>query len=149
HNMKTTPVDVQDIAEKCEEFDPDVVKIATTASNLSEASRVLHLGATAKTPTLPIAMGEIGVFTRILGAKYGAPFTYAGYNPERIFAAGILPYRSLIKDYRYNEINAQTEVYGVVGDPIEQSLSPAVHNAAFRHLGLNKIMVPFLVPSGE
>ena len=52
HNMKTTPVDVQDIAEKCEEFDPDVVKIATTASNLAEASRILHLGATAKAPTI-------------------------------------------------------------------------------------------------
>ena len=24
-----------------------------------------------------------------------------------------------------------------------------MHNAAFRHLGLNKVMVPFLVPNGE
>jgi 3-dehydroquinate dehydratase/shikimate dehydrogenase len=149
HNMKTTPVDVQDIAETCEEFDPDTVKIATTASNLAEASRVLHLGTTAKTPTIPIAMGEIGVFTRILGVKYGAPFTYAGFNPERVFAAGMLSFNHLKRDCRYDEINAQTEVYGVVGDPIEQSLSPAVHNAAFRHLGLNKVMVPFLVPNGE
>ncbi|HLH28556.1 MAG TPA: shikimate dehydrogenase, partial [Acidimicrobiales bacterium] len=37
----------------------------------------------------------------------------------------------------------------VIGDPIEQSLSPTIHNAAFRHLGLNKVMVPFLVPDGE
>ena len=37
----------------------------------------------------------------------------------------------------------------MIGDPIEQSLSPAIHNAAFRHLGLNKVMVPFLVPDGE
>src|SRR5262249_38392121 len=149
HNTKTTPVDVQDIAEKCEEFDADVVKIAATASNLAEASRILHLGVTAKTATIPIAMGEIGVFTRILGAKYGAPFTYAGFNPERVFAAGILPFRVMQKDYFYDAIDAQTEVYGVVGDPVEQSLSPAVHNAAFRHLGLNKVMVPFLVPNGE
>ena len=146
HNLKTTPVDLQDIAEKCEEFDPDVVKIATSASNLAEASRVLHLGATSKAPTIPIAMGEIGVFTRILGAKYGAPFTYAGFNPERVFAAGMIHYKDLQKDHRYDDINAQTEIYGVLGDPIEQSLSPAVHNAAFRHLGLNKIMAPFLVP---
>ena len=69
HNMKTTPVDLQDIAEKCEEFDPDVVKIATSATTLAEASRVLHLGTTAKAPTIPIAMGEIGVFTRILGRQ--------------------------------------------------------------------------------
>ena len=53
------------------------------------------------------------------------------------------------KDYFYNQIDSKTEIYGVIGDPIEQSLSPAVHNAAFRHLGLNKVMVPFLVPGGD
>jgi 3-dehydroquinate dehydratase/shikimate dehydrogenase len=149
HNMKTTPVDLQDIAEQCEEFDPDVVKIATAATTLAEASRVLHLGTTAKVPTIPIAMGEIGVFTRILGAKFGAPFTFAGFNPERVFAAGMLHYAVVKNDFAHGGINADTEVYGVLGDPIEQSLSPVVHNAAFQKLGLNKVMVPFLVPSGE
>jgi 3-dehydroquinate dehydratase/shikimate dehydrogenase len=149
HNTKTTPVDLQDIAEKCEEFDPDVVKIATTASTLGEAARVLHIGTTAKAPTVPIAMGEIGVFTRILGRKFGAPFTYAGFNPERVFAPGMLPHAVMKHDFAYRHIGAGTEIYGVVGDPIEQSLSPVVHNAAFRELGLNKVMVPFMVPSGE
>lgn len=149
HNLKTTPVDIQDIAEKCEESDPDIVKVATLATNLAEASRVLHLGVTGKYPTIPIAMGEVGVFTRVLGAKFGAPFTYAGFNPDRMFAPGMLPYSVLRKDYFYNAIDARTEVYGVIGDPIEQSLSPAIHNAAFRHHGLNKILVPFLVPKGE
>jgi 3-dehydroquinate dehydratase/shikimate dehydrogenase len=149
HNMKTTPVDIRDIAEKCEALDPDVVKVATSASTLAEASRVLHLGSTSKAPTIPIAMGEIGIFTRILGAKYGAPFTYAGFNPERVFAAGMQPFPIFKNDFAYDRINAQTEIYGVIGDPIEQSLSPIVHNAAFRHLGLNKVMVPFLVPEGD
>ena len=149
HNLKATPVDVQDLAEKAEEMDPDIVKVATAATTLAEASRVLHLGVTGKFPTIPIAMGEIGVFTRILGAKLGAPFTYAGFNPERTFAAGMLDYRVLKRDYFYNQIDSKTEVYGVIGDPIEQSLSPAIHNAAFRHLGLNKVLVPFLVPNGE
>ncbi len=149
HDMKATPVEIADIAEDCEKLDPDIVKIATTASTLAEASRVLHLASVAKAPTIPIAMGEIGIFTRILAAKYGAPFTFAGFNPERVFAAGMQPFPVLKKDFAYDQINAKTEVYGVLGDPIEQSLSPVVHNAAFRHLGLNKVMVPFLVPNGE
>jgi 3-dehydroquinate dehydratase/shikimate dehydrogenase len=149
HNMKGTPVDIRDIAEQCEALDPDIVKIAASASTLAEASRVLHLASVAKAPTIPIAMGEIGVFTRILGAKYGAPFTFAGFNPERVFAAGMQPFSILRRDYAYDRINAQTEVYGVLGDPIEQSLSPTIHNAAFAHLGLNKVMVPFLVPDGQ
>ncbi len=76
HNMKTTPVDVEDFADQCAEFDPDVIKIATSATTLAEASRVLHLATKSKAPMIPIAMGEIGVFTRILGRKFGAPFTY-------------------------------------------------------------------------
>jgi 3-dehydroquinate dehydratase/shikimate dehydrogenase len=149
HNMKTTPVDVADIAEKCEEFDPDIVKIATNATSLAEAARVLHLATTSKSPMIPIAMGELGVFTRILGAKFGAPFTFAGFNPERVFAAGMLPHPVLKRDMAYERINGETDVYGVLGDPIEQSLSPTIHNAAFAHLGLNKVMVPFLVPDGQ
>lgn len=149
HNLKNTPVDVQDIAEECEGLDADIVKIATSASTVAEASRVLHLAVTTKTPTIPIAMGEIGVFTRILGRKFGAPFTYCGFNPERVFATGMVPYAVMKKDYGYYEVNPQTDIYGVLGDPIEQSMSPVVHNAAFRHLKLNKVMVPFMIPSGE
>jgi 3-dehydroquinate dehydratase/shikimate dehydrogenase len=149
HNLKTTPVDIEDIADKSDELDPDIVKIATSASTLADTSRVLHLGVTGKFPTIPIAMGESGVFTRILGAKFGAPFTYAGFNPDRVFAVGMPQFPVLRKDYFYNQIDSKTEIYGVIGEPIEQSLSPAVHNAAFRHLGLNKVMVPFLVSGGD
>ncbi|MDR3619181.1 MAG: shikimate dehydrogenase [Paludisphaera borealis] len=149
HNLKNTPIDLADVAEQCATCDPDVVKIATLAHNFADAARVLKFGATSKRPTIAIAMGEVGTFTRILGAKYGAPFTYAGFNPERVFAAGMLSFPSLKKDYFYDQIDAQTEVYGVVGDPIGHSLSPAIHNASFRQLGLNKVMAPFLVPAGE
>jgi 3-dehydroquinate dehydratase/shikimate dehydrogenase len=149
HNLKTTPEDLQDIVEQCEELDPDIVKIATAAGSLAEASHVMRLGLSKKFPTIAIAMGDIGFFTRILGAKYGSPFTYAGFNPERIFAVGMPQFPVLRRDYCYNQINSKTRVYAVIGDPIQQSLSPAIHNAAFRHLGMNKVLVPILVPSGE
>ena len=61
----------------------------------------------------------------------------------------MIPFRRLQRDYHYNRINSQTEVYGVIGDPIAHSLSPVVHNAAFRQLGLNKVLVPFRVPEGS
>ncbi len=48
--------------------------------------------------------------------------------------------------YHYDQIDAQTEVYGVIADPVGHSLSPQIHNAAFAHLKLNKVYVPFRVP---
>ncbi len=149
HNLKKTPNEINDIADQCDEMDADVVKVATSAASIADALKVLALGPRSKVPTVTIAMGELGVFTRVLGAKYGAPFTYAGFNPERTFAPGMLRYQSLKREYFYDEINAETEVFAVIGDPIEQSLSPAIHNAAFRHLGLNKVLVPIHVPSGR
>ncbi len=42
-------------------------------------------------------------------------------------------------------ITGKTNVVGIIGNPIEHSLSPLMHNAAFKQLDLDYIYVPFLV----
>jgi shikimate dehydrogenase len=42
-------------------------------------------------------------------------------------------------------IDGSTQIYGILGRPVAHSLSPAMHNAAFRELGLNAIYVAFPV----
>jgi len=42
-----------------------------------------------------------------------------------------------------------TRVTGVIGWPVEHSLSPAIHNAAFAELGLDWVYVPMPVPPGR
>lgn len=42
-------------------------------------------------------------------------------------------------------ITGKTNVTGIIGNPVEHSLSPLMHNAAFKYLGLDYIYVPFLV----
>ncbi len=147
HNLKQTPSDLLEIAQQCEELDADIVKIATRAHSVNDALRVLQVAAKMETPTIAIAMGEVGSFTRVLGARYGAPYTYANFNVDRNFAPGMLHFNTLKRDYGYDQINEMTEVYAVIGDPIGHSLSPAIHNAAFRELGQNKVMVPIQIPA--
>jgi len=43
-------------------------------------------------------------------------------------------------------IPGQAEVCAVIGDPVAHSLSPALHNAAYRALGLDFIYIPFPAP---
>ncbi len=43
------------------------------------------------------------------------------------------------------EIDGNTRVYGIFGWPISHTASPAMHNAAFKYLGINSIYVPFYV----
>lgn len=45
-----------------------------------------------------------------------------------------------------NGINASTRLAGIIGWPVEHSLSPAMHNAAFEALGLNWRYAAFPVP---
>ena len=42
-------------------------------------------------------------------------------------------------------INGTTKIYGIIGNPVSHSLSPAMHNAAFAALGENRIYLPFPV----
>ncbi|MFC1957159.1 shikimate dehydrogenase [Chloroflexota bacterium] len=46
-------------------------------------------------------------------------------------------------------ISGKTQVCGVIGDPIEHTMSPVMHNAAFRELGLDYVYVAFRVKSEE
>ena len=78
--------------------------------------------------------------------RFGSPFTYATFHHERALAPGQLSFQQMTEIYHYDQINAQTEVYGVIADPVGHSLSPQIHNAAFAQLKLNKVYVPFRVP---
>lgn len=46
-------------------------------------------------------------------------------------------------------INGKTIVYGIIGNPVGHSFSPAMHNAAFNTIGLNCVYVPFCVQPAD
>ncbi|GAH40910.1 unnamed protein product, partial [marine sediment metagenome] len=48
-----------------------------------------------------------------------------------------------------NFVSGKTRVCGVIGDPIEHTMSPVMHNAAFRELGIDYLYLPFRVSKGE
>lgn len=47
------------------------------------------------------------------------------------------------------QITGKTKLLGIIGDPVEHSLSPVMHNAAIANLGLDYIYVPFPVKQGD
>jgi len=46
-------------------------------------------------------------------------------------------------------IDARTELYGVIGNPVQHSLSPIIHNRAFKRLGWNAVYLAFEVKNVE
>ena len=146
HDFRKTPDDLEEIHARLCKLDPDIVKISTMANHPGDNLRMLDLIRRSETPMVGACMGDIGTPTRILAGKFGSPFTYATFHHERVLAPGQLSFQQMTETYHYDRINAETEVYGVVADPVGHSLSPLIHNVAFRHFGMNKVHVPFRVP---
>ena len=46
-------------------------------------------------------------------------------------------------------ITGKTKLLGIIGNPVEHSLSPVMHNAAIANLGLDYAYVPFPVQQGD
>ncbi|MBL8821169.1 MAG: shikimate dehydrogenase [Planctomycetia bacterium] len=149
HNPVEIPKNLEEIFEKMHHQDADVLKVAVKIDKPQDVWRVIRLMKHGKIPTVAIAMGDYGLPSRILGAKYGAPFTYAAFNKERGIAPGMFSFEEMRDVYFYDNINRETKVYGVMGDPIEHSMSPVAHNAAFQHLGINAVYVPMKVPRND
>lgn len=146
HNFRETPEDLDSIHKRLSAMDADIVKIATMAHRTHDNLRMLRLIKNAKIPTVGICMGEIGTPSRILSGKFGAPFTFATFHHERQLAPGQLSFRQMKDIYHYDDIREDVAVYAVIADPIGHTLSPVVHNAAMRSLGMNMVYVPFRVP---
>ena len=46
-------------------------------------------------------------------------------------------------------ISGRTRICGIIGDPVEHTMSPAMHNAAFEKMGVDYLYVPFRVKKEE
>jgi 3-dehydroquinate dehydratase/shikimate dehydrogenase len=149
HDFQKTPADLTLLHKRLASMDADVVKIAGMANHPTDNLRMLQMVHASKVPTVGICMGDIGVPTRILGGRVGAPFTYATFNDDRVLAPGQIGWRQMREMYRYDSITPATRIYGVVADPVAHSLSPVVHNAALAAAGLDAVYLPFRVPAEQ
>lgn len=139
---------LENIFEELRETNSYIIKIAVQADDIADSIAVWKLLETAKKDDkklIPIAMGEAGKWTRILGLAHGAPLTYAALDAGDETAPGQISARDLTEVYRVKQLNEQTEIYGIVGSPVAQSLSPFMQNAAFEFHNLDAIYIPLEV----
>lgn len=149
HNFERTPDNLEEIHARLAALDADVVKIATMATSFTDCIRMMRLVESAKIPTVGLCMGDLGVVTRVLGLRYGSPYTYVALSSDRKIAPGQVTFELMRNVYRPQEINEETRLFGVVADPVAHSLSPHIHNAAFKHNELNYRYLPFRIPAEE
>jgi len=122
-----------------------VAKVAWTARTVRDNLEAFDLLASRQGPTIALCMGEQGVLSRVMGAKFGAFLTFARLDDEEGTAPGQPTVRELVDRYRLKGVTHHTRVYGVVGWPVSHSRGPIVHNAWFGELGLDARYLPLPV----
>ena len=146
HDLTGTPGDLEGLYDRMSAAGAAVVKISVTPRTFADVGRVLALSERVRergpVPLIALAMGRLGLPTRLLGGRYGAPWTYAASAAGREAAPGQLSADVMARVYRVRDVTRDTRVYGVVGTNVTRSLSPALHNRAFVDRGLDAMFLP-------
>ncbi len=148
HNFEKTPDELPKIYNKLKLYSPDYIKIACYANDIGDNIKIFKLLKQKKNETsklIAFCMGEKGEISRILSPKFGSAITYASLKPELETAEGQIPVQQLESVYNYHQINPDTKIFGLVGNPVKQSQGIYTHNRVFKYNRLNAVYVNFLV----
>lgn len=148
HDFSGVPQDLTQIYERLAETAARVLKIAVQANDIVDCIPVFQLLDRARSEgreMIAIAMGDSGLATRILGPSRGAFLTYAALEEESATAPGQITAQKLRSVYNVGQIDRESMICGLVGQPVMHSVSPHMHNAALRTAGINGVYLPFEV----
>jgi len=120
----------------------DAVKIAAAAHTVGDSLRLLRLAKHSKN-FVAVPMGEAGFPARVLALREGSALAYAAVAEAT--APGQIGLAELKHLYRAHQLTRRTRVYGVIGEPIEHSFSPLLHNTGFVARDIDAVYLPFLV----
>jgi 3-dehydroquinate dehydratase / shikimate dehydrogenase len=149
HLYGEPPTDLQARAAAMRSTGAEVIKISIEARGVSDVLPLFGLADASPphddTGHVLVAMGTPGLTSRILAARLRNRWTYAGDG----VAPGQIPAARLLDEFQFRRITPDAALYGVVGNPVGHSRSPAMHNAGFAAMGIQAVYVPFEAATAE
>lgn len=122
-------------------------KLVTCTNRISdELTSLSFLKALRRSDTVAYSTGPMGFWTRLIALQLGAPAIW-GVVSEIAQNSGEPTIKKLIDDYGLPEVRPAKELFAIIGDPIFHSLSPRLHNSAYRVRNYPALFVPMRVES--
>ena len=147
HDFKTRPTNLyQQVEAMLASPACRAVKVVWQARSLRDNLEAFEILGQRHKPTIVLCMGEAGLLSRVLARKFGALLTFAALDDQDATAPGQPTVEQLKSTYRWDKLRASTQVFGVIGWPTEQSMSPAIHNAGFDRTGFDGVYLPMPIP---
>jgi len=149
HDTKSRPNDLLQRAAAMQDIQGvAIVKMVWRARSLRDNLEAFSLLQSRQQPMIAMCMGEYGLMSRVLAPKFGAFAVFASVEGKEQTASGQPSTKDLRSLFYFDEINLDTKVFGVIGNNVSHSASPAFHNAAFKAAGKNAVYLPLPIPAG-
>jgi 3-dehydroquinate dehydratase/shikimate dehydrogenase len=120
--------------------------VPAAAASGEELAPLLLLAGARRDDVAAFASGRLGAWTRLVAPRLGAPLVFGSLG-DAPAAPGQPSVERLVADFGLPELPEIEALCGVAGDPVGHSLSPRLHNAAYRELGLPLGYLAFSVAS--
>ena len=109
----------------------DTPKVVYKTETLTDVSSLVSAGkmfSLAERKFALIGTGTMGSITRVCANRFGASLTYVSLEPGKEAAPGQIDLATM------KWLGNRAIITGITGHPLEHTVSPAMHNAAFRAL---------------
>ena len=147
HGPPASPDDLLAVFDRLSAEPARLYKLIPAARQPGEELAPLQLlKSLGRRDVVAFATGEPGRWTRLVAPYLGAPVIYGSAGDDAA-APGQPSIARLVADYGLPELPAWERIYGIVGNPVAHSLSPRLHNGAYRELGIPALYLPFYAES--
>jgi 3-dehydroquinate dehydratase / shikimate dehydrogenase len=136
HDFDGIPRDLDARARDMRGYGAAVIKVAVMPQRLGDTLPLLEIGR--QGDAVVVGMGDSGVPTRLLAARFGSRWSYAGNG----VAPGQIPALRMLSQFRFHDVGPSTRIFGVVSSVALHSFSPLMHNAAFAAGDIDAVYVP-------
>lgn len=148
HDFNHTPQDLDLVLNQMIQFPCTFMKIAMHANSSLDSLRLLCHFKGMKN-VIPVSMGANGQVSRVLAPITNGSFSYAAVEEVQQTAPGQLTVDLLANRYHIQSLNLSTRIYGLIGDPVDLSVSDITHNQFFHQSKLNAVYVKIPVKQDE
>jgi len=154
HDFSGVPADLGRRIRNIKRNPGEVIKAAVLVQSTQELLKLVELALELKAQDgwgnrIILGMGPVGFPTRVLSTILGSSITYSS-APGRQAAPGHVDPQTLVDLYRFPLVNQNTRIFGVIGNPIGHSESPALHNRGFSLCAIDDaVYIPFQVDNLE
>ena len=148
HNMRGGAEQLREYIDRCASHSDEIPKVAVMIDSSLALARFMQelLQFRANNPdraAIILGMGEYGIATRLVARKYGLLLSYCSVADTAHRPPGHISPEEMDM-YQYHRINRDTTLFGIIGNPLAHSRSPAIHNRWFADGRHNAVYLPFL-----